>query len=41
MCIGSSPEKEVSDSQVSSVIDRHLKQDERRINSQVKLLLLG
>jgi hypothetical protein len=41
MCIGSSPEKEISDSQTSTAIDRQLKQDERKINSQVKLLLLG
>ena len=41
MCHGSSSEEEASTSQVSSVIDKQLKSDERKIHSQVKLLLLG
>lgn len=41
MCTGSSSEKDASDSQVSSGIDRQIRHDERRLNSQVKLLLLG
>jgi len=41
MCHGSSSEEEASTSQVSSVIDKQLKSDERKIQSQVKLLLLG
>ena len=41
MCHGSSTEEEASTSQVSSVIDKQLKAEERKIHSQVKLLLLG
>jgi hypothetical protein len=41
MCTGSSSEKDASESQVSNSIDRTLKQEERKLNSQVKLLLLG
>lgn len=41
MCHGSSSEEEASTSQVSSVIDKQLKTEERKVQSQVKLLLLG
>lgn len=41
MCHDSSSEEEASTSQVSSVIDKQLKQDERKTQKQVKLLLLG
>src|SRR5579859_2499113 len=41
MCHDSSSEEEASTSQVSSIIDKQLKQDERKIQAQVKLLLLG
>jgi hypothetical protein len=40
-CAASSSEEDSSKSQVSSVIDKQLKHDERKVQSQVKLLLLG
>lgn len=41
MCGGSSTEEEVSTSQVSNSIDKSIKQEEKKLHSQVKLLLLG
>ena len=41
MCGSSSSEEDTSSSQLSSVIDKQLRTDERKIQSQVKLLLLG
>jgi len=41
MCGGSSTEEEVSTSQVSNSIDKAIKHEEKKLHSQVKLLLLG
>jgi hypothetical protein len=41
MCGGSSTEEAVSSSQVSNSIDKSIKHEEKKIQSQVKLLLLG
>lgn len=43
MCFGSSsaPEEETATSQLSNTIDKQIKQEERKAQSQVKLLLLG
>lgn len=41
MCTGSSSDKDVSSSQISGSIDKQIKQDEKKLHSQVKLLLLG
>jgi hypothetical protein len=41
MCTGSSSEEEASTSQVSNSIDKQLKHEEKKLHSQVKLLLLG
>jgi hypothetical protein len=41
MCGGSSTEEEVSSSHVSNSIDKSIKSEEKKIHSQVKLLLLG
>jgi len=42
MCFGGgTPEGAPSEAQISNSIDREIRQEEKKMNSQVKLLLLG
>jgi len=42
MCFGGgTPEGAPSEAQVSNSIDKEIRQEEKKLNSQVKLLLLG